>query len=57
MARARHWSEMTVEEKLESLKHDEQLRQRDAAAMAKALDQLCRRIEDLERRFEEMPFS
>jgi len=57
MARAKHWSEMTIEEKLESLKHEEQQRQRDAAAMAKVLDQLRRRMDDLERRFEELPFS
>ena len=53
MARAKSWNSMTVEEKLESLKHEEQLRQRDAAAMAKAFDQLRRRVEDMERRFEE----
>ena len=57
MARHKPWSEMTVEEKLEALRNEEQARQRDAAAMAKALDQLRRRLEDLERRVEESLFS
>jgi hypothetical protein len=48
---------MTVEEKLEALRHDEHSRQREIATMAKALDQLRRCVEDLERRVEDSLFS
>jgi polyhydroxyalkanoate synthesis regulator phasin len=57
MAKQKHWSEMTVEERLEALKRDEELRQREMAAMAKTLQALTRRLEDLERRFEESLFN
>ena len=51
------WSEMTVEEKVEALRRDEQSRQHEVVTMAKGLDQLRRRVEDLERRFEESLFN
>ncbi|HLG81018.1 MAG TPA: hypothetical protein VKY22_08375 [Bradyrhizobium sp.] len=57
MAKPRPWSEMTVEQKLEILRHDEDSRQRQMATMARALDELWRRMENLERRVEETWFS
>jgi hypothetical protein len=44
---------MTADEKLEALGRDLQLHQRQGAAMAKALDELRRRVEQIERRLEE----
>jgi hypothetical protein len=49
----RPWSELTVDEKLEMLRHDMALHQRQSAATAKTLDELRRRTEEMERRFEE----
>jgi len=48
------WGEMTVDEKLESLRHDMQFHQRQSAAMAKGLDEIRRRLEEIELRFEEL---
>jgi predicted RNase H-like nuclease (RuvC/YqgF family) len=47
------WSEMSVDEKLEALRHDMQMHQRQGAAAAKALEDVRRRVEEIERRFEE----
>jgi len=51
------WDEMAVDEKLEALKLDEQMHQRQVAAIAQALDEMRRRVEEIERRFEELPLS
>jgi hypothetical protein len=48
------WSELTVDEKLETLMHDVALHQRQSAAMAKKLDELMRRTQEIERRFEDL---
>jgi predicted RNase H-like nuclease (RuvC/YqgF family) len=53
MARPKPWGEMSVEEKLETLRHDALLHQRQSAAAAKALEELMRKVEDIERRLEE----
>jgi hypothetical protein len=50
----RPWGEMTVDERLETLRHDMQFHQRQSAVMAKALDEMRRRLEEIERRFEEL---
>jgi hypothetical protein len=50
----RPWGEMTVDEKLEMLRHDMVLHQRQSAAMAKTLDELMRRTQEIERRFEDL---
>jgi hypothetical protein len=42
---------MTVDEKLEAL------RQRQSAVTAKALDEMRRRVEEIERRFEDLPLD
>jgi hypothetical protein len=52
MARPKPWSELTVEEKLEMLRHEMQLHQRQYSAMAKTLEELRRRTDEIERRFE-----
>ncbi len=53
MARPKPWDEMSVEEKLETLKHDATLHQRQSASAAKALEELKRRVADIERRLEQ----
>jgi hypothetical protein len=52
MAKPKPWSELTVEEKLEMLRHEMQLHQRQCSAMAKTLEELRRRADEIERRFE-----
>jgi hypothetical protein len=52
MAKPKPWSELTVEEKLEMLRHEMQLHQRQCSAMAKTLEELGRRADEIERRFE-----
>ena len=52
MAKPKPWSELTVEEKLEMLRHEMQLHQRERSAMAKALEELRRRTDEIERRLE-----
>jgi hypothetical protein len=47
------WGEMTVDEKLEALRRDMQLHARQSAAMASALEDMRRRVAEMERRFEE----
>jgi len=47
------WAEMTIEEKLETLRCGLQFQQHQSAAMVKALDDVRRRTEEIERRFEE----
>jgi hypothetical protein len=47
------WSEMTTDEKLETLRHEMHLYQRQSTVMPKALDEMRRRVEEMERRFEE----
>jgi len=49
----RPWVEMTIEEKLETLRCGLQFQQHQSAAMVKALDEMRRRTEEIERRFEE----
>jgi predicted RNase H-like nuclease (RuvC/YqgF family) len=51
------WGEMTVDEKLETLRNDMQIHQRQSTAMAKALDEMGRRLEEIEQRFEELLFD
>jgi hypothetical protein len=53
MRGARTWSEMTVDEKLEALRRDLQLHQGQSAAMGKAMNELRRRLEQIEQRFDE----
>jgi predicted RNase H-like nuclease (RuvC/YqgF family) len=53
MGSAKPWSEMTVDEKLEALRRDMQMHQRQGAATARALEEVRRRVEEIERRFEE----
>jgi hypothetical protein len=48
------WDEMTVDEKLETLRHDMQIHHRQSTAMAKVLDEMGRRLEEIELRFEEL---
>jgi hypothetical protein len=47
------WIEMTVDEKLETLRHGAESSRRQSAATAKALDEVRRRITEIERRLEE----
>ena len=47
------WNEMTVDEKLETLRHGAESSRRQSAATAKALDEVRRRITEIERRLEE----
>jgi hypothetical protein len=47
------WNEMTVDEKLETLRHDAESSKRQSAATAEALDEVRRRIKEIERRLEE----
>jgi len=51
------WTAMSTEEKLEVLRQEMRAQCRQAAAMAKCFDELRRRIEEIERRFEESFFS
>jgi hypothetical protein len=53
MGISKPWSEMSVDEKLDTLKHEVELNQRQAAATAKALDEVRRRTQEVERRLEE----
>ena len=48
------WTAMSIEEKLEVLRQEMRTQCRQAAAMAKCFDELRRRIEEIERRFEEL---
>jgi hypothetical protein len=48
------WGEMTADEKLEMLRHDMALHQRQSAVMEKTLDELMRRTREIERRFEDL---
>jgi hypothetical protein len=47
------WNEMSVDEKLETLRHEAESSQRQSAATAKALDEIRRRVREIERRLEE----
>jgi hypothetical protein len=47
------WNEMTVDEKLETLRREVESGQRQSAATAKALNEVRRRIKEIERRLEE----
>jgi len=53
MAKPKPWDEMSVEEKLEMLRHDALLHQRQSAAAATALEELTRRVAEIESRLEE----
>jgi hypothetical protein len=53
MGSPKPWSEMSVDEKLEALRHDMQMHQRQGVVTAKALEDVRRRVEEIERRFEE----
>jgi predicted RNase H-like nuclease (RuvC/YqgF family) len=53
MAKPKPWGEISVEEKLEPVGRDALLHQRQCAAAAKALEELKRRVADIERRLEE----
>ncbi len=53
MAKPKPWDAMSVEEKLETLRHDALLHQRQSAVAAKALEELKRRVADIECRLEE----
>jgi hypothetical protein len=48
------WGGMTADEKLEMLRHDMALHQRQSAVMAKTVDEFTRRTQEIERRFEEL---
>jgi hypothetical protein len=48
------WDEMTVDEKLETLRHDMESHQRQSSRMTKALNELRRRVEEIERRLEDL---
>jgi predicted RNase H-like nuclease (RuvC/YqgF family) len=50
MAISKPWDEMTVDEKLDTLRQDMKSHQRQSAATMKALDEICRRAEQIERR-------
>jgi len=54
MSTAPSWAAMSTEEKLEVLRQEMRAQSRQAAAMAKCFDELRRRIEEIERRFEEL---
>jgi predicted nucleic acid-binding Zn-ribbon protein len=48
------WDEMTVDEKLETLRHDMESHQRQSSRMTKAVNELRRRVEEIERRLEDL---
>ena len=54
MSTAPSWTAMSIEEKLEVLRQEMRTQSRQAATMAKCFDELRRRIEEIERRFEEL---
>jgi hypothetical protein len=47
------WNEMTVDEKLETLRGEAESSRRQSAATAEALEEVARRITEIERRLEE----
>jgi nitrogen regulatory protein PII-like uncharacterized protein len=57
MSTARSWDEMSVDEKLAMLWQEIRDRRRQASAVVKCLDELRSRMEQIERRFEELPLS
>jgi uncharacterized coiled-coil DUF342 family protein len=48
------WDATTIDEKLETLRHEMQCHQRQGAATAKALDEMRDRIEEIKRRLEDL---
>jgi hypothetical protein len=57
MGNPKPWGEMTVDERLETLRDDMQFHRHQSAAMAEALDEIRRRTEEIERRLEELLFD
>jgi phage shock protein A len=57
MSTARSWDEMNVDEKLATLWQEIRDHRRQASAVAKSLEELRCRMEQIERRFEELPLS
>jgi hypothetical protein len=48
------WDQMTVEEKLETLRSEMQIHRRQTAAAARALDEMSDRIREIERRLADL---
>jgi hypothetical protein len=57
MSNARSWDEMNADEKLETIWREIRDHRRQATAVARSLDELRCRMEQIERRFEELPLS
>jgi phage shock protein A len=57
MSNARSWDEMNADEKLETIWQEIRDHRRQATAVARSLDELRCRMEQIERRFEELPLS
>jgi len=53
----KQWPEMSVDEKLEALRQEVESQQRDRAFLAKALEDVRRRLDEIERCLEELPLS
>jgi hypothetical protein len=53
----KQWSQMSVDEKLESLWREIESQRRESACVPKALDDLRHRLDAIERRVEELPLS
>lgn len=54
MGMSKPWNEMTVDEKLETLRHEVESSRRRGVAAAEALDEVRRRMQEIERRLEDL---
>ena len=54
MGAAKPWDEMTIDEKLQALSDEVKSHQRHGAVMTKAMDEMRRRVEQIERRLEDL---
>ena len=57
MAVPMQWPQMSVEEKLEALWQEIESQRRESACVPKALDDVRHRLDQIERRIEELPLS
>ncbi|HEY2231046.1 MAG TPA: hypothetical protein VGI22_25585 [Xanthobacteraceae bacterium] len=51
------WDAMTVDEKLEALRREMEVHLRQSAATAKALDEMRKRMKEMDRRQEDLMFD
>jgi hypothetical protein len=53
----KQWPEMSVDEKLEALRREVECQRRESAVFPKTLEDMRRRLDEIERCLEELPLS